>query len=225
MEIDGRIQAPEIVTFISQARKEPSRAVDTMNKPIAISLILLSILPFHQVAIAAPDEVIGRVITIVSGDSFGIELESADPRAQHIDSVKLADVVSASTITPEGKASKAFTETMLKNKTVYLDIDDNSSNGRNEWGQLVCVVYLMDSDSRPVWPCFNRMIVDYGYARLSDSSNNEFNATTWWWSPTASLKRETKAIKYEKDQSKDMEASILKRDSNSKLISIGYRRT
>jgi endonuclease YncB( thermonuclease family) len=196
-----------------------------MNKPLAISLILLSILPFHQVAIAAPDEAIGHVVTIVSGDSFGIEMESADPRAQHIDSVKLADVVSPSTITPEGKASKAFTENILKNKTVYLDIDDNSSNGRNVWGQLVCVVYLVDSDSRPVWPCFNRMIVDYGFASLSDSSDNEFNATSWWGSQTASLKREIKAIKYEEDQSKEMKASILKRDSNSKLISIGYRRT
>jgi endonuclease YncB( thermonuclease family) len=196
-----------------------------MNKPLAISLILLSILPFHQVAIAAPDEAIGHVVTIVSGDSFGIEMESADPRAQHIDSVKLADVVSPSTITPEGKASKAFTENILKNKTVYLDIDDNSSNGRNVWGQLVCVVYLVDSDSRPVWPCFNRMIVDYGFASLSDSSDNEFNATSWWGGQTASLKRQIKAIKYEEDQSKEMKASILKRDSNSKLISIGYRRT
>jgi endonuclease YncB( thermonuclease family) len=196
-----------------------------MNKPLVILLILILILLFLQVAVAAPDEAIGRVVTIVSGDSFGIEMESIDPRAQHIDSVKLADVVSASTITPEGKASKAFTETMLKNKTVYLDIDDNSSNGRNVWGQLVCVVYLMDSDSRPVWPCFNRMIVDYGYARLSDSSDNEFNATTWWGSPTASPKRDVKAIKYEGDKAKDLEASILKRDSNSKLISIGYRKT
>jgi endonuclease YncB( thermonuclease family) len=196
-----------------------------MNKPLVILLILLLILLSLHVAVAAPDEAIGRVVTIVSGDIFGIEMDSADPRAQHIDSVKLADVVSASTISPEGKASKAFTETMLKNKTVYLDIDDNSSNGRNEWGQLVCVVYLMDSDSRPVWPCFNRMIVDYGFAGLSDSSDNEFNATTWWGSPTASIKRETKAIKYEEDQSKEMNASILKRDSNSKLISIGYRRT
>jgi len=201
------------------------RAVDTMNKPLVTLLILLLILPSLQVAVAAPDEAIGRVVTIVSGDIFGIEMDSSDPRAQHIDSVKLADVVSASTISPEGKASKAFTETMLKNKTVYLDIDDNSSNGRNEWGQLVCVVYLMDSDSRPVWPCFNRMIVDYGFARLSDSRDNEFNATTWWGSPTASVKREIKAIKYEEDQSKEMEASILKRDSKSKLISIGYRRT
>ncbi|MDD1759583.1 MAG: hypothetical protein LUQ44_03165 [Methanothrix sp.] len=196
-----------------------------MNKPLVILLIPLLILLSLQVAVAAPDEAIGRVVTIVSGDIFGIEMDSADPRAQHIDSVKLADVVSASTISPEGKASKAFTETMLKNKTVYLDIDDNSSNGRNVWGQLVCVVYLMDSDSRPVWPCFNRMIVDYGFARLSDSSDNEFNATTWWGSPIASIKRETKAIKYEEDQSKEMKASILKRDSNSKLISIGYRRT
>jgi endonuclease YncB( thermonuclease family) len=196
-----------------------------MNKPLVILLILLLILPFLQVAVAAPDEAIGRVVTIVSGDSFGIELESADPRAQHIDSIKLADVESPSTITPEGKAAKAFTETMLKNKTVYLDIDDNSSNGRNVWGQLVCVVYLMDSDSRPVWPCFNRMILDYGYARLSDSKENEFNATTWWGNPASSPRREVKAIKYDEDKAKNLEASILKRDSNSKLISIGYRRT
>jgi hypothetical protein len=69
------------------------------------------------------------------------------------------------------------------------------------------------------------MIVDYGYAKLSDSNENEFNAATWWGKPTSSPKREVKAIKYEEDKAKNLEASILKRDSNSNLISIGYRRT
>jgi endonuclease YncB( thermonuclease family) len=196
-----------------------------MNKASIINTcqIILLILLFLQIAEAAPDEAVGRVVTVVSGDSFGIELFSADPRVKNIDSVKLADVESPSTITPEGKAAKAFTETMLKNKSVYIDIDNNSSNGRNEWGQLVSVVYLMDSDSRPVWPCFNRIIIDYGFAKLSDSNENEFNATTWWGEPVSSSTREVKAIRYEEDKSKELEASILKRDSNSKRISIGYR--
>jgi hypothetical protein len=77
-----------------------------MNKPLVILLIPLLILLSLQVAVAAPDEAIGRVVTIVSGDIFGIEMDSADPRAQHIDSVKLADVVSASTIAKPQRRSR-----------------------------------------------------------------------------------------------------------------------
>lgn len=61
------------------------------------------------------------------------------------------------------------------NKTVYLDIDDSSSTGRNEWSQLICVVYLMDGDFRPVWPPVNRLLVDAGTARVSNDSCNEFD--------------------------------------------------
>lgn len=196
-------------------------------------LALLLIFVFLQTAIAAPDEAVGRVVSVVSGDSFGIEIQAADPRTKHIDSVRLADVVSPSTVTREGKDAKKFAASALKNKTVYLDIDDNSADGRNEFGQLICVVYLMDSSSRPVWPPFNRILVDNGHALVNDDKNNEFNATAWWGAPPQmSVKRSWPAvgsISYRSNGSNESisyrsNESILEQDPNSSLISIGYRR-
>lgn len=184
-------------------------------------LVLLLTFAFIQTTVAAPDEAIGRVITVLSGDSFGIEIKNPDPRTVAFDRVKLADVESPSTIIPEGKSAKKYTASILKNKTVYLDIDDNSAGGRNDVGQLVCVVYLMDSNSRPVWPPFNRILVESGNAIVNDDKNNEFNATTWWQKPPdMKIRRPFKADIGEKID-RD-EASILKRDPNSTRIDIGY---
>ena len=41
-----------------------------MNKLLALLLVFILI----KVAIALPDEAIGRVVTVVTGDTFGIEL-------------------------------------------------------------------------------------------------------------------------------------------------------
>ncbi len=185
-------------------------------------LVLLLAFVFIQVTAAAPDEAIGRVITVLSGDSFGIEITNSDPRTQAIDRVKLADVEAPSTITPEGKSAKKYAASILKNKTVYLDIDDNSAGGRNDVGQLVCVVYLMDSDSRPVWPCFNRILVESGNAVVNDDKNNEFNTTAWWQKPPDMKVRKPIKANVGEEINRD-EASILKRDPNSTRIDIGYR--
>lgn len=189
-----------------------------MNKLLALLLVFILI----KVAIALPDEAIGRVVTVVTGDTFGIELTKPDPRARHIDQVKLADVVASSTLTPEGKNAKKFTTSLLNNKTVFLDIDNSTPSGRNDVGQLVCVVYLMDSNSRPEWPCVNRILVDSGYAVLSDDKHNEFNATTWWQSPPAMKVRNPIVANSYKETSGD-ESSILKTSPNSTMVDIAYR--
>jgi endonuclease YncB( thermonuclease family) len=186
-------------------------------------LVILLILIFLQLAIAAPDEAIGRVVSILGGDSFGIQMGSLTPRTKQIDRVKLADIVSPSTLTPQGKIAKEFTASILKNKTVYLDIDDNSVGGRNSLGQLICVVYLIDSESRPIWPCFNRMLVDNGYAVVKDDKNNEFNPSTWWQkAPNMNLKRSVIIAAGRKPKYRN-DTIVLKKDSTSSLISIGYR--
>jgi hypothetical protein len=128
---------------------------------------------------------------------------------------------------------------MLKNKTVFLDIDDRVPGGRNEWGQLICVLYLMDSRSRPVWPCFNRILMEYGHAEIVDERNNEFNSSSWWDEKPA-MPKETRA-RFLKDAdipaasarrepglpfpvvSDPNATSVLKRSPNSGTISIGYR--
>jgi endonuclease YncB( thermonuclease family) len=190
-------------------------------------LILLLTLIFIQEAVAAPDEAIGRVVSVLSGDAFGIEIESGDQRVQKVDRVRLADVDSPSTLVAEGKAAKKYAASVLKNKTVYIDIDDKTPGGRNDVGQLVCVVYLVDSNSRPVWPPFNRIIVEEGHAVVNDA-NNEFNASAWWQAPPEMKVTRPQAMINEKAAVKEEEevrpeSKILEKDPNSSLISIGYR--
>jgi hypothetical protein len=146
-------------------------------------LVLSLVLIFMPAAFGLPDEAVGRVVSVISGDSLGIEMIIADARTNNIDSIKLADIKAPSTVTAEGKAAQKYAISLLKNKTVYLDINDNTTGTRNEWSQLICVIYLMDSEYRPVWPPVNRILVDGGYARLNEDKNNEFNSSAWWQQP------------------------------------------
>jgi len=150
-------------------------------------LVLLLALSFTPAAFGLPDEAVGRVVSVVSGDSLGIEILIGDARTNNIDSIKLADIQAPSTVTAEGKATQEYALSLLKNKLVYLDINDNATTTRNKWSQLICVIYLMDPEFRPVWPPVNRILVDSGYARLNDDPNNEFNSSAWWQRPSAFL--------------------------------------
>ena len=152
-----------------------------------MQLALLILFCLLAPAWGAPDEAAGRVVSVVSGDSLGIEMIVSDPRTNHIDSIKLADIDAPSTVTSEGKAAKAYAVSLLKNKTVYLDIDNNISQCRNQWSELICLVYLMDEDHQPIWPPVNRIMVDEGYAVLQDDPGNEFNASDWWEQPSLPL--------------------------------------
>lgn len=147
-----------------------------------VLLVLLATLFFVPATYGLPDEAVGRVVSVISGDSLGVEMLIADERTNAIDSIKLADIAAPSTVTDKGKASQKYALSLLKNKMVYLDINDNNST-RNEWNQLFCVVYLMDSDYRPVWPPVNRILVEDGYARQVDDHNNEFDPSAWWKPP------------------------------------------
>jgi hypothetical protein len=149
-----------------------------------LALLVLSLVLFFMPAtFGLPDEAVGRVVSVISGDSLGIEMLIADARTNNIDSIKLADIQAPSTVTAEGKASQKYALSLLKNKMVYVDINDNTTGTRNEWSQLICVIYLMDSEYRPVWPPVNRILVDGGYARLNDDPKNEFNSSDWWQQP------------------------------------------
>jgi hypothetical protein len=138
-------------------------------------------------ALGLPDEAVGRVVSVISGDSLGIEMLIADAGANGVDSIKLADIAAPSTITAEGKAAQSYSLSLLKNKMVYLDINNNTSIRRNKWNQLVCVIYLVDPEFRPVWPPVNRIIVDNGYAKRNDNPNDEFNSSAWWQKPPVFL--------------------------------------
>jgi|WetSurMetagenome_2_1015567.scaffolds.fasta_scaffold63039_3 hypothetical protein len=161
--------------------KAPGKTRIDMRHQLVL-LALLSALLFMPAASALPDEAVGRVVTVISGDSLGVEMLISDGRTNAIDSIKLADIEAPSTVTAQGKASQKYAFSMLKNKMVYLDISDNNST-RNEWNQLICVIYLMDSDYRPVWPPVNRILVEDGYARQVDDPGNEFDPSAWWKTP------------------------------------------
>ena len=190
-------------------------------------LILFCLLP---AAWGLPDEAAGRVVSVVSGDSLGIEMLISDPRTNEIDSIKLADIDAPSTVTAEGKAAKAYVATLLKNKTVFLDIEDNITRCRSQWGQLICLVYLRDESGQPLWPPVNRIMVDEGYALLDDDADNEFNASAWWGQPSLPLsgeKGDQLNAMLEKSPSAKLpeesnEVSILKKSSTSGAYVIGY---
>jgi hypothetical protein len=208
-------------------------------------LVLSLVLVFMPAAFGLPDEAVGRVVSVISGDSLGIEMLIADARTNNIDSIKLADIQAPSTVTAEGKAAQKYAFSLLKNKTVYLDINDNASGARNEWSQLICVIYLMDSEYRPVWPPVNRILVDGGYASLIETNNCEFDSSAWWQPPPVFPPGEKRdqllAMLEGRPQPEQVtfvgpssssngvimgsskKGSVLEKDSASGRVSIGYR--
>ena len=211
-----------------------------------LRLALLMALVLVPVAGGLPDEAVGRVVSVISGDSLGIEMLIADARTSSIDSIKLADIEAPSTVNAQGKAAQKYAYSLLKNKTVYLDINDNASGTRNEWSQLICVVYLMDGEFRPVWPPVNRILVDAGQARLNNDTNNEFDPSAWWQEPPAfppgTMRDLLMAMQQQRQASsatgtvagsapapglmmgQSQKSSILDMDSGSGRVSIGYRK-
>jgi hypothetical protein len=99
---------------------------------LALSFLLV-LLP---AAFGLPDEAVGRVVSVISGDSLGVEMLIGDARTNSIDSIKLADIQAPSTVTAEGKDAQKYALSLLKNKMVYLDINDNATTTRNKWSQL-----------------------------------------------------------------------------------------
>ena len=97
-----------------------------MMRQLAL-LVLLLALSFMPPAFGLPDEAVGRVVSVISGDSLGIEMLIADARTNNIDSIKLADIQAPSTVTAQGKASQKYALSLLKNKMVYLDINDKTT--------------------------------------------------------------------------------------------------
>ncbi len=154
-------------------------------------IILLSI-----IGLAAQDEAYGVVTNIVDGDSFDITIEKGDSRiTSSVERIRLADVDSPEIDTAQGPAAKDFTFAVLMNKRVYLDIDDLSVNGRDEFGRLIAVVYLTGYYGQPLAsPNFNRMLVDSRHAVLDNVTTNEFNPKDWWSEQNSGLKLEIEPL-------------------------------
>jgi hypothetical protein len=171
---------------------------------LALSLFLV----FLPAAFGLPDEAVGSVVSVISGDSLGVKMLISDEGTNGVERITLADIAAPSTITAEGKAARDYSLSLLKNKLIYIDINNISSSRRNKWKQLICVIYLADPEFRPVWPPVNRILVDGGFARLNDDPANEFNSSAWWQKSPVFMpikKRELLAAMLEKmPQSKEM---------------------
>jgi len=151
------------------------------TKHILFLLVILTcLLPI--LTLAAPNEASGTVTNVVDGDTFDIQIIDSDPRIENsIERIRLADVNSPEMSTPKGPPAKDFSAAVLLNKTVWLDIDDRSEDGRGPYGRLICVVYLAGLDGQFIpSPCFNRVLADSGHAVIDDFTNNEFTPGDWW---------------------------------------------
>ncbi|MGB5099424.1 MAG: thermonuclease family protein [Methanothrix sp.] len=149
-----------------------------------------------SIALAAQDEDYGIVTNVVDGDTFDVTIEKAGAKvAYSVERIRLADVDSPEMESENGPEARDFTNAVLKNKRVYLDIDDLSATGRDSYGRLICVAYLTGFYGQPLAaPNFNRLLVDSGHARLENFTNNEFDPHDWRNGPGLALQAEAEPL-------------------------------
>ncbi|OPY53105.1 MAG: hypothetical protein A4E49_01541 [Methanosaeta sp. PtaU1.Bin112] len=144
-------------------------------------LLFSSIIIFPTIGHASLDEAYGIVTNVVDGDTFDVTIEKANEKvAYRVERVRLADVDSPEMESEKGPDARDFTYAVLMNKRVFLDIDDLSENGRDSYGRIICVAYLSGFYGQPIAaPNFNRLLVDSGFARRDNFTNNEFDPSDW----------------------------------------------
>jgi micrococcal nuclease len=143
---------------------------------------MLPFLLLVSLASGAPDEAYGRVVKVVDGDTFDIDLQDCNSSriAKDVIRIRLADIDTPEVRGPKaceaGKEASAYTRTWLLSNYVFLDLDDKT--GKDPYGRWVAVVYLSE-DGKP-GRNFNKMLVDADYAMIEDFKNNEFDPGSWW---------------------------------------------
>jgi endonuclease YncB( thermonuclease family) len=149
---------------------------------IQLNFVMLLMAVVAATATAAPDEARGTVIAVESGELLDVRIDEADsPIGSGLERVRLAGVILPPVESVEGKAAKEFAETLLMNKTVWLDIGNDSGNGRDPLGRLVCVVYLENqAGSINLTHPFNRILVEAGHAEVGDFEDGKFDPHNWW---------------------------------------------
>jgi len=159
--------------------------INAISKSANILLLLcwLIILPTIVSASvsASLDEAYGIVTNVVDGDTFDVTMEKANDKVLYrVERIRLADVNSPEMDSEKGPAARDFTYAVLMNKRIFLDIDDLSQSGRDDYGRMICVAYLSGYYGQPVAsPNFNRLLVDSGHAGLDNFTNNEFDPSNW----------------------------------------------
>ncbi len=102
---------------------------------------------------------------VVDGDTF----ETSEGY-----SIRLADIDAPEIWEPNFFQSFNYLESLIENKTVILDIDNETIT--DQYGRYVCLVYIEYNSSH----CLNvnKALVEGGYARVDNYLNNEFEPST-----------------------------------------------
>jgi len=147
-----------------------------------LNFVILLMAVATAIATAAPDEARGTVTAVESGELLDVRIEEADsPIGSGLERVRLAGVILPPVESVEGKAAKDFAENLLMNKTVWLDIGNDSGNGRDSLGRLVCVVYLENpAGGINLTHPFNRILMEAGHADVGNFEENKFDSLNWW---------------------------------------------
>jgi micrococcal nuclease len=80
-----------------------------------IYFVVLLALLLSPLAVASPNEAVGRVTKVVDGDTIDVQLQSHDSRiSEDTIRVRLADLDSPEMKTPQGPTAKAYTTKWLQ---------------------------------------------------------------------------------------------------------------
>lgn len=146
-----------------------SKGTYSLDNAIRLTLIAVLLAVTPGIAAADPAEYHGRVSSVAAGDTFTVD---------GFGQVHLADVQAPTTGTADAVHSKEYALENVLNVQVFLDVDNVT--GYRPGGTTECLVYLSTPDGQPnLDRLFNRMIVDAGYARISNDTRNEFDPADW----------------------------------------------
>lgn len=132
-------------------------------------LLLAALLLALATQSSAQDLPSGIVTSVVDGDSF------------HVDGfglVSLAHVNSPEMGSIEAVHAREYSMERLLNVVVFLDRDDLA--GTYPDGGIPCMVFLSGSGGGPnLNKSYNKMIVEAGYAAITNSTPSEFDPALW----------------------------------------------
>lgn len=141
----------------------------SLDYAFRLTLIASLLLAATGIAAADPAEFHGRVSSVAAGDTFTVD---------GFGQVHLADVQAPTTGTSNAVHSKEYALENVLNVQVFLDVDNVT--GYRPGGTTECLVYLSTQDGRPnLDRLFNKMIVNAGYAKISNDTRNEFDPADW----------------------------------------------
>ena len=133
-------------------------------------LILAVLVSFVSLGATHPTEASGQVVHVVDGDTFDVMIEQAD---RDLGADKKTRGRGACQV---GRDVTNFTRETVADEWIYLDLDDKTGQDRYGWWVAVAYLHKGTEDGHapePVYPCFNRVLVDSGHAQVKDFTNQD----------------------------------------------------